>query len=40
MRKLLTYLLILTAVSLARPLNAQKMTVHLWADKSNPKDLE
>ena len=40
MRKLLTYLLILTAVSLARPLNAQKMTVHLWADNSHTKDLE
>ena len=40
MRKLLTYLLILTAVSLARPLNAQKMTVQLWADKSTPKYLE
>ena len=40
MRKLLTYLLILTAVSLARPLNAQKMTVHLWADNGNTKDIE
>ena len=40
MKRLLTYLLILTAVSLARPLNAQRMTVHLWADDSHTKDLE